>query len=173
MGRNMTKPTKMTVRPAKTPISLGIRPVWSESSLSALRKLGSLATHWAHSEDSDQTGRMPRLIWVFAGRKVTLLVLSCRGSFLLKKFVLTIHRHPYQPSRKKNELCSIYGGCPVTYVDNNDTNIRQSLHHIMLTVDWKASRLNDKRSFPFTSTTHFYTLLQICPVYTCTDSHST
>ena len=29
---------------------------------------GSLATHWAHSEDSDQTGRMPRLIWVFAGR---------------------------------------------------------------------------------------------------------
>ena len=38
--------------------------VWSESSLSAWRKLGSLATHWAHSEDSGQTGRMPRLIWV-------------------------------------------------------------------------------------------------------------
>ena len=29
--------------------------------------LGSLATQWAHSEDSDQTGRMPRPIWVFAG----------------------------------------------------------------------------------------------------------
>ena len=28
----------------------------------------------------DQTGRMPRLIWVFAGRTVNLLVLSCRGS---------------------------------------------------------------------------------------------
>ena len=28
----------------------------------------SLATYWAHSEDSDQTGRMPRLTWVFAGR---------------------------------------------------------------------------------------------------------
>ena len=39
-----------------------------QSSLSAWRKLGSLATHWAHSEDSDKTGRMPRLIWVFAGR---------------------------------------------------------------------------------------------------------
>ena len=38
------------------------------SSLSAWRKLGSLPTHWAHSEDSDQTGWMPRLIWVFAGR---------------------------------------------------------------------------------------------------------
>ena len=45
--------------PVKTQISLGIRPVWSESSLSAWRKLGSLATHWAHREDSDQTGRMP------------------------------------------------------------------------------------------------------------------
>ena len=32
------------VRPAKTQISLGFRPVWSESSLSAWRKLGSLAT---------------------------------------------------------------------------------------------------------------------------------
>ena len=68
----------MTVRPAKTQISLGIRPVWSESSLSAWRKLGSLATHWA--QDPDQTGQMPRLIWVFAGRIVTLLVLSCRSS---------------------------------------------------------------------------------------------
>ena len=81
LSRLMTKPTKWHVRPAKTPISLGIRPVWSESSLSARRKLGSLATQWAHSEDSDQTGRMPRLIWVFAGRTVTLLVLSCRGSY--------------------------------------------------------------------------------------------
>ena len=64
----MTKPTKWHVRPAKTQISLGIRPVWAESSLSAWRKIGSLAINWAHSEDSDQTGRMPRLIWVFVGR---------------------------------------------------------------------------------------------------------
>ena len=42
--------------PAKTQISLGIRPVWSESSLSAWRKLGSLVTHWAHTEEwSDWT----------------------------------------------------------------------------------------------------------------------
>ena len=74
------KTNNVTVRPAKTQISLGIRPVWSASSLSAWRNLGSLATHWAHSEDSDQTGRMPRLIWVFAGRTLILLVLSCRGS---------------------------------------------------------------------------------------------
>ena len=68
MSLCMTKPTKWHVRPALTEISLGIRPVWSESSLSASRKLWSLATQWAQSEDSDQTGRMPRLIWVFAGR---------------------------------------------------------------------------------------------------------
>ena len=59
----MTKSTKWSVHPVKTQISLGIHPVWSESLLSAWRKLGSLATHWGHSEDSDQTGQMPRLIW--------------------------------------------------------------------------------------------------------------
>ena len=31
----------------------------------------------------EQTGRMPRLIWVFAGSTLTFLVLSCRGSFVL------------------------------------------------------------------------------------------
>ena len=35
----------------------------------------------ADSKDSDQTGWMPRLIWVFAGSTATLLVLSCHGSF--------------------------------------------------------------------------------------------
>ena len=50
-----------------------LRSAWAtaqfdQSSLSAWRSIGSSATHWAHSEDSDQTGRMPRLIWVFVGR---------------------------------------------------------------------------------------------------------
>ena len=76
------KTNKMSVRPAKTQISLGIRPVWSESPLSAWRTLRSLATHWVHSDNSDQTGRMPRLIRVFAGCTVTLFVLSCRASYI-------------------------------------------------------------------------------------------
>ena len=63
------KTNKMTVRPAKTQISLGIHPVWSEFSLSTC--LATSATHWEH---------MPSLIWVFAGRTAILLVLSCRGS---------------------------------------------------------------------------------------------
>ena len=37
----------------------------------------------ADGEDSDQSGRMPRMIWLFAGHTVILLVLSCCGSFLL------------------------------------------------------------------------------------------
>ena len=67
LSRRTTKPTKWHMRPSKTPISLGIRPVWSESSLSAWRNFGSLTTQWTHSEDSDQAGWMPRLMWVFAG----------------------------------------------------------------------------------------------------------
>ena len=77
------KTNKVSLRPAKTQISLGIRPVWLESSLSARGSIGSLTTHWADSEDSDQTGRMPRLIWVFAGRTVILLVLSWGGSIIV------------------------------------------------------------------------------------------
>ena len=74
------KTSKMTMLPAKTQISLGIRPVWSESSLCARWVAKDPSFLHADSEDSDQTGRMPRLIWVFAGRTLILLVLSFRGS---------------------------------------------------------------------------------------------
>ena len=79
MSHLMTKPTKWHVWSAKTQISLDIRPVWSECLLSAWRKLGSLATHWVHSEDWSDWA-IPRLIWVFAGHTVILLVLSWGGS---------------------------------------------------------------------------------------------
>ena len=74
------KTNKMSVRPAKTQISLGIRPVLSESSLCAQRVAKDPGFLHTDSEDSDQTGRMPKLIWVFAGRTLILLVLSYRGS---------------------------------------------------------------------------------------------
>ena len=41
------KTNKVSVRQANTQIKLGIRPFWSESSLSPWRNLGPLATHWA------------------------------------------------------------------------------------------------------------------------------
>ena len=99
MSRLVTKPTKRHVHPAKTQISLGIRPVWSESSLSAWTNLESLATHWVHSEESDQTGRMPRLIWIFAGRTVTLLVLYV-AAHIFQTFYLE------EISWQKATLCS-------------------------------------------------------------------
>ena len=76
------KINKVTVRPAKTQISLGIHPVSSESSLCAHWVAKDSSFLHADSEDSDQSGRMPRLIWVFAGRKVILLVLSRGGSYI-------------------------------------------------------------------------------------------
>ena len=67
------KTNKLTLRPAKTQISLGIRPVWSESSLSAWRKLGS----YLSTERTAKTLiRLGSLIWVFAGRTLFLLGLS-------------------------------------------------------------------------------------------------
>ena len=79
----VTKPTQWHVHPAKTQISLGIRPVWSESSLCAQWVAEGPSFLHRDSEDSDQTGRMPRLIWVFDGRTRTLLVLSRGGSFVI------------------------------------------------------------------------------------------
>ena len=55
------------MRPAKTRISLGILQVWSESSLCTQWVAKDPTFLHADSEDSDQAGRMPRLIWVFAG----------------------------------------------------------------------------------------------------------
>ena len=71
--------------PAKTQISLCIRPVWSVF-------LGSLATNWAHSEDSDQTGQPPG--WSeFAGRTLILLVLSWGGSYQLWSYSYAYMSH--------------------------------------------------------------------------------
>ena len=52
----------------KTPISLRIRVVWSESSLAVFSNFALLAIPTPPSEDSDETVRMDRLIGIFAGR---------------------------------------------------------------------------------------------------------
>ena len=49
-------------------VSLGIRPVWTYSSLCTQWVAKDPSFLHADSKDSEQTGRMPRLIWVFAGR---------------------------------------------------------------------------------------------------------
>ena len=54
----MTKPKIWHVRPAKIQICLGIRPVWSESSLYAQWVAKDPSFLHADSEDSDQTWRI-------------------------------------------------------------------------------------------------------------------
>ena len=73
------KTNNVVVRPAKTHISLGTRPVWSVFAV-RMKKAWVLSYPLSASKDSDKTGRLPRLIWVFAGRTLTLLVLSRGGS---------------------------------------------------------------------------------------------
>ena len=96
MSHDTTKPTKWVCAQRR------LRSAWasaqSDQSLRCLpwRKLRSLATHWAYSEDSDQTGRMPRLIWVFAGRTVILLVLSCHSSYFEVLFLSHLPKTRFQ-----------------------------------------------------------------------------
>ena len=68
LSHSITILTKWHVRPAKTQISLGIRPDWSESSLCTQWVAKDPMFLYADSEVYDQTGRMPMLIWVLAGR---------------------------------------------------------------------------------------------------------
>ena len=84
------KTNKMTVRPAKTQISLGIRPFWSESSLCAQWVAKDLSFLHADSEDSDQTGRTPRLK-VFAGRTCHFVGFVMRQLLLLSLHLLNIN----------------------------------------------------------------------------------
>ena len=67
LSHSMTKPTKWPVRSAKTRISRSICPLWSESSLCTQWVAWDSRYLHADNEDSEQTGWMLRLIWVFAG----------------------------------------------------------------------------------------------------------
>ena len=63
------KTNKMACVPSKDSDQLGHRPVWSESSLCTQWVAKEPSFLQAEIKDFDQTGRMPRLIRVFAGRK--------------------------------------------------------------------------------------------------------
>ena len=78
-SRLTTKPTKWCVRPAKTQLSLGIRPVWSESSLCAHWVAKDPSFLHADSEDSDQIRRMLGWSESSLGAHAILLVLPWGG----------------------------------------------------------------------------------------------
>ena len=84
------KTNKMTVRPAKTQVSLGIRPIWSEPLLCA-QWVAQGPSFFMRTAKTDQTGWMPRLIWVFAGRTCHFVGFVTRRSIYLWTEVLEIY----------------------------------------------------------------------------------
>ena len=115
----MSKPTKWLCAQRR------LRSAWAsaqpdQSSLCALWVAKDQRFLHADSENSDQTGRMPRLIWVFAGCTAILLVLSWGGSYVSR------HSHvPLYPT-------------PVGYWPVNDPTVRTPLPHpsTLLTCKW-------------------------------------
>ena len=59
------------------------RPITAWASAQSYQTSWVLGYPRSHSKDYDQTGRIPRLIWVFAGCTGHLLVLSRGGSYHL------------------------------------------------------------------------------------------
>ena len=99
-------------------------PGWSESSLSAWRKLGSLATHWAHSKDSDQTGQMPRLIWVFAGRTCHYV------GFVTRWLIFVTERNIKMVISESFCLCTVFDcGLHMGYISFKIKEKSQCCHH--------------------------------------------
>ena len=74
------KTNKMSVRPGKTQISLGIRPDWSVFAV-RMKKAWVLSYPLSAVPRLWSDWQMPRLIWVFDGRTLILFVLSCRVIF--------------------------------------------------------------------------------------------
>ena len=74
MSRLMTKPTKWSVHPAKTQISLGVHPVWSESLQCVQWVAEDPVFLHADSEDLVQTGQRPRLIRVFSDEAAEMCI---------------------------------------------------------------------------------------------------
>ena len=108
MSRLMTKTTIWHVRPAKTQISLGICPVWSESLQCTQWVAEDTMSLHADSKDPDQ---MPRLIWVFTGRKDHFTGFVMRRLNYLKK----AHRKKMAVTVLKAETVKRLirlGGCP-------------------------------------------------------------
>ena len=89
--QNDCAPSEDSVQPGHPPSLIRVLAVlqWVAKDLSFLH---------ADSEDTDQTGQMLRLIWVFAEWHVSLLVLSCGGLCSLRINICTaVFLCPFYP----------------------------------------------------------------------------
>ena len=153
------KTNKVTVRPAKTQISLGIRPVWSESLLSAWRKLGSLATHWAQAKTLIRLGGCPGISESSLGAHATLLVLSWGGSFFLLKFCFA-----------EKFILSFVSKCPFNLSDFvlvwlNLAKNEHNFQEISLEWGWKGAEAQNLHSEDSNQPAHPRILIRAFAVY--------
>ena len=113
MSQCMTKPTKWHVCPVKPQISLGIHPFWSESLLCTQWVAKNPRFLHVDSKDSDQTGQMPRLIWVFAGRTCSFVgfvmcwLICNKGLFTLHIILSHNYSHLINGHSSKEKLKTI------------------------------------------------------------------
>ena len=88
-SRNLRKRYCWHVCPTQTQISLRIRTVWSESSLSAWMSFAYLTIQYLSCEDSDQAGECAELIWISLRKHAYLNILknftTKKGKFSDKK----------------------------------------------------------------------------------------
>ena len=140
--------------------SLGISSVWSESSLSAWRKTGSLATHWAHSKDSNRTGRMPRLIWVFAGHTDHFVGFVMRWLKLFKQStVCLIFWRMWKYERKNPDSHKKWCNYPKMWFN-------QRIHAMYVKdTDWMANSVDSEQTAPGTdcSWSSLIRVYTVCP----------
>ena len=99
----MTKPTKWSVRTVKTRINLGIRPVWSESSLCA-QWVAKKEPNFLHADSEDWSDWMcPGWAESSLGAHIILLILSWGGSF---KFEMShgLEKHKKEKEKKNSNI---------------------------------------------------------------------
>ena len=103
------------MRPAKTQISLSIRPLWSESSLSAWRKRGSLANQCAQVKTPIRLGECSSWSESSLGAHVILLVCHAAALFRCGRTDDRADSALYQKKKKKKSIWFVFD-------KNNDPN---------------------------------------------------
>ena len=139
------KTNNVAVRPAKTQISLGIRPVWSESSLCAQWVAKDTSFLHADSEDwSDWADAQADLSLHW--RTATLLVLSWGGScnfcrcpnfpdflrYLLISFQLTINNFDFFPLNRALSL------------ENEEDSEERKIEQLQQQVDYLVAKMKEQ-----------------------------
>ena len=109
----MTNPTKWPMSPAKTQISLSRCPV-HQSSLCSLWIVWILRPLRADTEDSDQTGRMPMIVWIFCWfcRVIQCLFFLSAFMFLKNSSAKTNNAEGCEPRHDKTNKMSAPGEDP-------------------------------------------------------------